>query len=281
MTTLVIVCAKPTNFGFLPNSLTVTKESPNSASVQMDREGIDVITELLEANACDWAMFDERPRLADFRLLAMDMDATTIRNETLDEMADLAGVGSEVKAITEKAMRGELDYEASLRARVATMKGLPCSLYEDVIRERLQIQPQIETWLAALDANGIDRILISGGFQPVVDHFVEKLGYQAGFANRMTIKEGRFTGELEGELVDSHYKAKRLKARAQSLGIAMSQTIAIGDGANDIPMLTAAGIGVGYHPKPAVVAHADIVLRHTGYETLSLFFNLIRGIPHS
>jgi phosphoserine phosphatase len=123
-----------------------------------------------------------------------------------------------------------------------------------------------------LDANGIDRILISGGFQPVVDHFVEKLGYQAGFANRMTIKEGRFTGELEGELVDSHYKAKRLKARAQSLGIAMSQTIAIGDGANDIPMLTAAGIGVGYHPKPAVIDHADIVLRHTGYETLSLFF---------
>lgn len=272
MTTLVIVSAKPTDFGFLPDSLTVTKESPHSASVQMDREGIDAITGLLEANACDWSMFDERPRLADFRLLAMDMDATTIRNETLDEMADLAGVGSEVKAITEKAMRGELDYEASLRARVATMKGFPVTLYEDVIRERLQVQPAIETWLAALDANGIDRILISGGFQPVVDHFVEKLGYQAGFANRMTIKEGRFTGELEGELVDSHYKAKRLKARAQSLGIAMSQTIAIGDGANDIPMLTAAGIGVGYHPKPTVIDHADIVLRHTGYETLSLFF---------
>ena len=281
MTTLVIVRAKPTDFGFLPSEWCVVKETDRSASVELKSIDWEVLSPILEANRCDAAAFAVRPCLSDIKLVAMDMDATTIRNETLDEMADLAGVGSEVKAITEKAMRGELDYEASLRARVATMKRLPASLYEDVIRERLQVQPQIETWLAALDANGIDRILISGGFQPVVDHFVEKLGYQAGFANRMTIKEGRFTGELEGELVDSHYKAKRLKARAQSLGIAMSQTIAIGDGANDIPMLTAAGIGVGYHPKPTVIDHADIVLRHTGYETLSLFFNLIRGIPHS
>ena len=272
MTTLVLVSHEATDFGFLPSEWSVVKETDRSASVQLDAIDWEVLSPILEANRCDAATFAVRPCLSDIKLVAMDMDATTIRNETLDEMADLAGVGSEVKAITEKAMRGELDYEASLRARVATMKRLPASLYEDVIRERLQVQPQIETWLAALDANGIDRILISGGFQPVVDHFVEKLGYQAGFANRMTIKEGRFTGELEGELVDSHYKAKRLKARAQSLGIAMSQTIAIGDGANDIPMLTAAGIGVGYHPKPAVVAHADIVLRHTGYETLSLFF---------
>ncbi len=273
MTTVVIVSAKPTDFGFLPNSLTATKESPHSASVQMDREGIDAITGLLDANACDWAMFEERPRLADFRLLAMDMDATTIRNETLDEMADMAGVGSQVEAITEKAMRGELDYEASLRARVATMKGYPVTLYEDVIRKRLQLQPAIETWLAAFDVDGAKRILISGGFQPVVDHFVKKLGFDAGFANQMTVRDDRFDGELAGELVDSQYKARRLTITANELGIPLSQTIAIGDGANDIPMLKAAGIAVGYHPKPAVIPHADIVLKHTGYATLHLFFN--------
>jgi phosphoserine phosphatase len=188
-------------------------------------------------------------------------------------MADMAGVGSQVKAITEKAMRGELDYEASLRARVATMKGFPVTLYEDVIHERLQVQPAIETWLAAFDVNGAKRILISGGFQPVVDHFVKRLGFDAGFANQMTVRDDRFDGELEGELVDSLYKARRLTITANELGIPLSQTIAIGDGANDIPMLKAAGIAVGYHPKPAVIPHADIVLKHTGYETLHLFFN--------
>ena len=272
MTTLVLVSRKESDFGFLPSDWPVVQETPQSASVEVDDVDWATLTPLLDHHACDAAAFAVRPRLADFKLVAMDMDATTIENETLDEMAAIAGVGPQVKAVTEKAMRGELDYEASLRARVATMKGFSSSLYTDVIEQRLQVQPQIQTWLTALDMHSIKRILISGGFQPVVDHFVEKLGFHAGFANRMTIVDDRFTGDLEGDLVDSQYKARRLMTRATELGIALSQTIAIGDGANDIPMLTAAGIGVGYHPKPAVIAHADIVLRHTGYETLSLFF---------
>ncbi|MBO7173010.1 MAG: phosphoserine phosphatase SerB [Burkholderiaceae bacterium] len=272
MTTLVLVSRKESDFGFLPSDWPVVQETPQSASVEVDDVDWATLTPLLDHHACDAAAFAVRPQLADFKLVAMDMDATTIENETLDEMAAIAGVGPQVKAVTEKAMRGELDYEASLRARVATMKGFSSSLYTDVIEQRLQVQPQIQTWLTALDMHSIERILISGGFQPVVDHFVEKLGFHAGFANRMTIVDDRFTGDLEGDLVDSQYKARRLMTRATELGIALSQTIAIGDGANDIPMLTAAGIGVGYHPKPAVIAHADIVLRHTGYETLSLFF---------
>ena len=272
MTTLVLVSHKESDFGFLPSDWPVVQETPQSASVEVDDVDWATLTPLLDHHACDAAAFAVRPRLADFKLVAMDMDATTIENETLDEMAAIAGVGPQVKAVTEKAMRGELDYEASLRARVATMKGFSSSLYTDVIEQRLQVQPQIQTWLTALDMHSIKRILISGGFQPVVDHFVGKLGFHAGFANRMTIVDDRFTGDLEGDLVDSQYKARRLMTRATELGIALSQTIAIGDGANDIPMLTAAGIGVGYHPKPAVIAHADIVLRHTGYETLSLFF---------
>ena len=272
MSTLVIVSRAETDFGFLPSHLNVVCETPRSASVEWTKTDWSSLKPLLEAHACDAALFEVRPTLSDFKLVAMDMDATTIRNETLDEMADMAGVGPAVKAVTERAMRGELDYEASLRARVATMKGFAATLYEDVIRERLEVQPQLSAWLTALDAQNIRRSLISGGFQPVVDHFVNELGYDAGFANLMTIEDGRFTGELEGELVDSFYKARRLEATAMALGIDMAQTIAIGDGANDIPMLRSAGIAVGYHPKPAVEPYADIVLRHTGYETLSLFF---------
>lgn len=272
MKTLVIVSANATDFGFLPQEWSIRQESDRSASVDLESVDWAHLTPMLDAHQCDAALFDARPRLSDFKLVAMDMDATTIRNETLDEMAEMAGVGPKVKAITDQAMRGEIDYETSLRARVATMKGFPATLYDEVIEKRLQVQSHIDAWLRALDTHGIERLLISGGFQPVVDHFVEKLGFNAGFANRMTIADGRFTGELEGELVDSHYKARRLKTRAKELGIDLSQTIAIGDGANDIPMLTAAGLGVGYHPKPAVVDHARIVLRHTGYETLSLFF---------
>ena len=272
MSSLVIVASTDTDFGFLPESLNVVRETSRSAAVECSKSGWEELKPLLEAHACDAALFDVRPKLADFKLVAMDMDATTICNETLDEMADMAGVGQEVKTVTERAMRGELDYEASLRARVATMKGFAATLYEDVIVERLQVQPALQTWLSALDENNTHRILISGGFQPVVDHFVEAFGFDAGFANRMTIEDGRFTGELEGELVDSSYKAVRLEATALALGIERSQTIAIGDGANDIPMLKTAGVAVGYHPKPAVEPYADIVLRHTGYESLSLFF---------
>lgn len=273
MPELVIVSATETDFAFLPDDWEVTIESPRSASVKVEEPDRERLQALLDARRCDAAFFEERPRLADFKLVAMDMDATTIENETLDEMADLAGVGPNVKAITEKAMQGELDYEASLRARVATMKGLPATLYDKVIRERLKVQPEIRTWLSALDAHGIERLLISGGFQPVVDHFVRTLGFQAGFANRMAIVDGLFTGALEGEIVDSHYKAQRLMARAKALGIELTQTIAIGDGANDIPMLEAAGLAIGYRPKPALEPHANIVLRHTGYGTLSLFFH--------
>ena len=107
---------------------------------------------------------------------------------------------------------------------------------------------------------------------PVVTHFVETLGFQGGWANHMVESDGVFTGEIAGELVDSHYKKSRLERSARELGVPMSATIAIGDGANDIPMLRSAGLSIGYHPKPSVIEHVDIVLKHTGYETLPLFF---------
>ncbi len=270
--TLVIVKTEASDFSFIPAAWHAHQETDRSAIVEINRSDLERLTPVLEANRCDWTLFEKRPRLSDYRLVAMDMDATTIQNETLDEMATIAGVGREVTLITTRAMRGELDYETALRARVALFKNFPETLYKDVIRERLKVQPHIERWLEALDALSIERMLISGGFIPVVGHFVNTLGFKTGFANTMTVKDGVFTGELEGDLVDSLYKKTCLEENAARLGIDMKQTIAIGDGANDIPMLKAAGLAIGFHPKPALIPHADIVLHHTGYETLKLFF---------
>lgn len=205
--------------------------------------------------ACDVLVLDDVARAP--RLLVSDMDSTMIANECIDELADYAGVKPQVAEITERAMQGELDFEAALRERVALLKGLSEHVIADCLRHRIHPMPGARTLVRTLRQRGTDCVLVSGGFHSFADVIGAELGFDAVFANRLVIEHGHLTGELEGGIVDAARKAAILMEQAVSQGLEARQVIALGDGANDIPMLKAAGTGIAYHAKPAAIAAAD------------------------
>ena len=212
--------------------------------------------------------FDINPLPAGFqpqqvRLLVSDMDSTFITIECIDEIADMLNIKPKVAAITEAAMRGELDFPNALRERVALLEGLPLSALERVYQERLKLTPGVEAMLAALKQRGIKTALVSGGFTFFTDRLKQRLGLDYALANQLASSDGCLNGSVSGSIVDGSAKAKWIDTLCDALEITPNQVIAVGDGANDLKMVTKAGLGIAYHAKPALEEHADVILRHS------------------
>ena len=190
------------------------------------------------------------------KLVVMDVDSTLIRQEVIELLGAKAGKGTEIAAITESAMRGELDFAESLRARVALLKGLPESVITDVQSE-ISLTPGARTLIRTLHKLGHHVALVSGGFEPVIAPLMTELGIAHMRANNLEIADGKLTGALSGPIIDRAGKADALREFAALHSIALEQTIAIGDGANDLDMITLAGMGIAFNAKPAVKAAAD------------------------
>ncbi len=191
-------------------------------------------------------------------LLIADMDSTMIQCECIDELADYAGLKVEVAAITEAAMRGDLDFEAALDARVALLAGMDAAVLEECRRERVRLMPGAQTLVRTMVANGAHTLLVSGGFTAFTVPIAAEIGFAAQHANTLLIENGRLTGKVARPIVDAAVKRAQLLAA----GIPLPATLAVGDGANDIPMLEAAGLGIAYHAKPRAAAAADAAVRH-------------------
>jgi phosphoserine phosphatase len=212
-----------------------------------------------------------------FRLVAFDMDSTLINIECVDEIAIAAGRGAEVAAITEAAMRGEIaDYKDSLRRRVALLAGTPVEALERIWRERLRLNDGVEAFVRRLQAAGLKTLLVSGGFTFFSERIRQRLGLDFARANTLGVANGRLTGTLFdrpwGDIVDGAEKRRVLLEVAELLGIEPAQTIAIGDGANDLPMMAAAGLSIAYHPKPAVQAQAMVSIVDGGMDRALVLF---------
>jgi phosphoserine phosphatase len=190
----------------------------------------------------------------------MDVDSTLITQEVVELLAEHAGSRAEVADITERAMRGELDFTESLRARVATLAGLPVSVFDAVLAE-VVVTPGAVELLAELDRRGWPVGLVSGGFVEVVGPLAGRLGIPRFHANALEVEHGALTGRVAGEVVDRAVKARTLREFAADAGVPLDRTVAIGDGANDLDMLAAAGFGIAFNAKPVVCAQADAVVR--------------------
>lgn len=207
----------------------------------------------------DIAPLNFEAKLPQKGLLVMDMDSTAIQIECIDEIAKLAGTGELVSAITESAMRGELDFEQSLRRRVSTLKEAPESILQEV-RANLPLMPGLQETLQTLQKHGWKTAIASGGFTYFADYLKDLLKLDCAVSNQFDIVEGKLTGLVKGDVVDAQYKAQTLQRLRDEYGIAPEHTIAIGDGANDLAMMNVAGLGVAFHAKPKVQQQAQIVV---------------------
>lgn len=204
-------------------------------------------------------------------LLITDMDSTLISIECVDEIADFLGIKDKVAKITESAMRGEIDFNTSLQQRVGLLKDLDYAVLEKVYKERLRLNPGAEELLAGLQTAGIKTALVSGGFKYFTDRLKERLKLDYTLSNILEVNEGHLTGKVLGNIVNGEVKAAFLSELAQTLGVDLNRTIAVGDGANDLLMLGRAGLGVAYRAKPKVQEQADVVLNHSHLDAILHF----------
>ena len=214
----------------------------------------------------DCALVPDAERLSHFGLCVMDMDSTLINIECIDEIADMMNLKPQVSAITEQSMRGELDFAQSLKARVALLKGLPETALQQVIDERLRANPGAVEWIAACKLHNIKTMVVSGGFTLFANHVKNLLGLDYAVANTFEIIDGKLTGNILGDIVDAERKAQELAKLRDELGLKPDQTIAIGDGANDLKMMNVAAVGVAYHAKPIVQSQATYALNFSGLD---------------
>ncbi|TXJ07612.1 MAG: phosphoserine phosphatase SerB [Acinetobacter sp.] len=265
------------------NIETVTRLSGRLALTQMQRQDLACIQfglsgQMLDAgamrSAClmqsaeyniDIAVQEDNVYRRNRRLVCFDMDSTLIEQEVIDELAQEAGVGEQVAEITERAMQGELDFQQSFRARVALLKGLDANVLPR-IAERLTITDGAERLISTLKSLGYKTAILSGGFQYFAEYLQQKLGIDEVHANILDIKEGVVTGEVKGQIVDGARKAQLLQELSQKLGISPEQAIAVGDGANDLPMLSLAGLGVAFRAKPLVRQNANQAISSVGLD---------------
>ncbi|MBC7709423.1 MAG: phosphoserine phosphatase SerB [Rhizobacter sp.] len=206
--------------------------------------------------------------IAQVGLIAMDMDSTAITIECIDEIADFAGVKAEVSAITEAAMRGELDFQHSLIARVACLEGLSTAVLTEVYEARLRPSPGLAELMIYAHQNNVKTLLISGGFTYFTERMRQRFGFTYTRANTLGERDGRLTGAVCGAIVDAEEKQRLLRFVASTLPASRSATIAIGDGANDLPMLKAATMGVAFHAKPTVREQVKVAINAGGLDTL-------------
>lgn len=223
-------------------------------------------TAFCETNALDCGWVPAARRIGDFGLLVMDMDSTLITIECIDEIADMQGLKPQVSAITEAAMRGEIDFAESLRQRVSLLAGLDQSALQRVYDERLQLSPGAETLLAAARAAGIRTLLVSGGFTYFTERLKPRLGLDYTAANTLDVADGKLTGRLLGDIVDAQGKADWLNRVRAELKLSREQVIAMGDGANDLKMMAEAGVSIAYRAKPVVREKASYALNRVGLE---------------
>ncbi len=204
------------------------------------------------------------------RLICFDMDSTLIQTECIDQLAARAGVGDKVAAITERAMRGEIDFIESFRERVALLKGLDASVMRE-IAEQLPVTEGVERMMSVLKRAGFKTAILSGGFTFFGDYLKQKYGFDYVYANELEIEDGKLTGRYVGDVVDGKRKAELLRLIAQVENVNIAQTIAVGDGANDLPMLSAAGLGIAFHAKPKVKATAKQSISTIGIDGVLYF----------
>lgn len=204
------------------------------------------------------------------RLICFDMDSTLIETEVIDELAIRAGVGDQVKAITERAMRGEIDFKESFTERVALLKGLDESVMKD-IAEHLPITEGVERLMYVLKKYGYKIAILSGGFTYFGNYLKQKFGIDYVYANNLEVEDGKLTGRYKGDIVDGRRKAELLQLLAQVENVDIAQTIAVGDGANDLPMLSIAGLGIAFHAKPKVKANAQQSISTIGLDGVLYF----------
>lgn len=230
------------------------------------------VAEYCVAAGLDFAFVAQTTRLADFGLVAMDMDSTLVAIESIDEIADMQGVKPQVAEITASTMRGEIDFAESLTRRTALLRGLDQVALHRVYAERLRLSPGAEKMLQRLQAAGIRTLLVSGGFTFFTDRLKERLRLDYVAANTLEIVDGKLTGKVLGEIIGAQGKADVLKRVRGELGLRREQVIAIGDGANDLQMLAEAGVSIAYHAKPVVQQKATYALNHVGLDgVLNLF----------
>jgi phosphoserine phosphatase len=205
-------------------------------------------------------------QLADFGLLAMDMDSTVITIECIDEIADMQGLKPQVAAITEAAMRGEIEFAESLTRRVALLEGLDAGALQKVYDERLKFSPGAEALISAAHAAGVKTLLVSGGFTFFTDRVRQRLDLDYSHANVLEVVDGRLTGKVVGGIVDAEEKKRTVERVCAELGIPARRAIVMGDGANDLKMMSVAGLSVAYRAKPVVRAQADVALNFSGLD---------------
>jgi phosphoserine phosphatase len=227
----------------------------------------DAVAKHCEDAALDFAFVPAGRKLSDFKLIAMDMDSTVITIECLDEIADFVGRKAEVSAITEAAMRGEItDWKDSFRRRVALLEGLDHGAMQRVYDERLKLTLGAEQLISAAKKHGIKLVLVSGGFTFFTERLKARLALDYAFSNNIEVLDNKFTGRVLGDLVDGEAKAQHVKRLMGELGIAKEQAMAIGDGANDLRMMSEVGVGIAFHAKPIVRAQATYALSHVGLD---------------
>ncbi|HWF00349.1 MAG TPA: phosphoserine phosphatase SerB [Caulobacteraceae bacterium] len=205
------------------------------------------------------------------RLLVADMDSTIIGCECLDELADFAGLKAQIAAITERAMAGEIPFEAALRERVGRLAGLDVAVLDEVWTQRVRLNTGAASLAHTMSAHGARCVLVSGGFEHFTSRVAQAAGFSAHRGNRLLHADGRLTGEVGEPILGREAKLQALVEEAAALGVPLSATMAVGDGANDLAMIEAAGLGVAYHAKPVVAARADARVEHTDLRALLYF----------
>jgi phosphoserine phosphatase len=252
---------------------TAIERRGDSAFTVRNAQHHDAVPDLCARANLDFAWVPEDRRLADFRLLVMDMDSTLITIETIDELADLVGLKSQVAAITELAMRGEIEYNESLRRRVAVLKDLGADALQRVYDERVRLTPGAEKLLTRARSRGLKTLLVSGGFTYVTDRLQQRLGLDYTRSNCLEIVDGKLTGRLIGDIVNADGKRDALVEVRDRLGISKAEVIGIGDGANDLKFMAESGVSIAYHAKPIVRGQTTHAINYVDLAGVLHLFN--------
>jgi phosphoserine phosphatase len=222
--------------------------------------------------ALDFAFVDPMVSLAEFGLVAMDMDSTLLAIESIDEIADMQGIKAQVAEITQRTMRGEIVFAESLRQRTALLKDLDQDALQYVYDHRVRLSPGAEKMLQRMKSAGLKTMVISGGFTFFTERIKSRLSLDYAAANTLDIQDGKLTGKVLGEIIGAHGKAEVLNKVREELGLKREQLIAIGDGANDLDMMEAAGVSIAYHAKPVVQARATYAINYVGLDGIANLF---------